>query len=79
MSINIISIITILIQFLVGKNLYSFERGSYPDPPNGWHLHILFTARKPPLIQPLTLIASTAYSEHVGKKRHLGTIIGEIK
>jgi len=52
--------------------------GSYPFPPQGWHLEIRFTDNQNPLNKPYRLNASRAYWEQVGVYRHLGPIQGEM-
>src|SRR5439155_26836413 len=44
--------------------------GSSPPAPNGWHRRILHAARALPTSAPPALIASSAYMEHDGWKRH---------
>jgi hypothetical protein len=45
---------------------------------NGWQRRIRHNAFNPPRTTPNLSIASIAYSEHVGVKRHAGGNIGEI-
>ena len=44
----------------------SYGTGSYPPLQKGLHLKIRHAAKSPPLSAPYFLIASAAYSEHVG-------------
>ena len=46
--------------------------GSYPEPPHGWQRNRRRTARYNPLKGPCLRMASTAYCEQVGVKRHDG-------
>ena len=56
--------------------------GSYPCPPIGLHRAIRHSAIAPPRIIPYSAIASRAYAEQLGSKRHAGPlsawITGEI-
>ena len=52
--------------------------GSYPEPPQGWQRRMRLTARQNPLKGPCFLMASTAYCEQVGVKRHEGPIMGDM-
>lgn len=51
--------------------------GSSPTPAHGWHLRIRNTASRDPRRNPWISIASFAYSEHDGWKRHLPPMIGD--
>tara|TARA_B100000902_G_C27251873_1_gene885703 strand:+ start:822 stop:980 length:159 start_codon:yes stop_codon:yes gene_type:complete len=46
--------------------LFFLGTGSYPLFDQGWHLNILFNAKKLPLKDPHSLITSIAYWEQVG-------------
>ena len=52
--------------------------GSYPEPPHGWQRNRRRTARYNPLKGPCLRMASTAYCEQVGVKRHEGGVKGEM-
>ena len=52
--------------------------GSKPPRANGWQRHKRQAAIKEPRIAPCLLIASAAYSEQVGVKRHAAGKSGEI-
>tara|TARA_B100001996_G_C18279831_1_gene446537 strand:- start:108 stop:320 length:213 start_codon:yes stop_codon:yes gene_type:complete len=67
-------IIKILIFLLI-----SYGIGSYPLPPQGWHLIILLNVIINPLKGPCFIIDSFEYCEHVGLNLHLAGIKGEIK
>ncbi len=56
------------------KNYFT---GSYPPALNGWHLNILFKARKRPFKAPYVLTASIEYSEQVGVNLQLEGSRGE--
>ena len=43
-----------------------YGTGSYPCPPQGWHLAILFTVSHNPFTGPYFLKASMPYCEQVG-------------
>jgi len=62
------------------KGLWSFYlsgTGSYPDVPPGRHRQIRLTLKTNPRKIPCFLIASIAYSEHVGSCLQLSTRKGE--
>ena len=44
--------------------------GSYPEPPQGWHLRMRRMPSHNPFNGPCLMIACLMYSEHVGVKRH---------
>lgn len=56
-----------------------YGTGSYPLPPQGWHLAMRLTASHKPLTGPCFLSACTAYSEQVGVYLHDAGVNGEIQ
>jgi hypothetical protein len=56
----------------------SHGTGSWPCPPQGWHLKIRRIVSHDPLNNPCFFSASTPYCEQVGVKRHCGPMSGEI-
>ena len=56
----------------------SYGTGSYPDPPQGLQRNMRHMASARPFIGPCFFIASLAYSEQVGVKRHDGGVYGEM-
>ncbi len=57
----------------------AYGRGSYPCPPQGWHLLTRFAVSQNPFIGPYFLNASMPYCEQVGLKRHEGANRGLIQ
>lgn len=57
---------------------YSHGTGSYPEPPQGWHLRILRIARYVPLNGPCLRKASMAYWLQVGVNLQEGGVSGEM-
>lgn len=53
--------------------------GSYPLPPQGWHLSSRLMASHVPLMGPCLMSACRAYSEQVGVKRHDGGVKGDMQ
>lgn len=52
--------------------------GSWPCPPQGWHLPIRLSPNHPPLNTPCLRMASFMYWLQVGLNRQLAGKIGEI-
>ena len=65
------------LKYLIQSGFYG--TGSYPLPPQGWHLKRRFRASQEPLKGPYFRKASNAYWLHVGVKRHEGGVSGEMK
>jgi hypothetical protein len=55
-----------------------YGTGSYPWPPQGWHLLTLLMVSHNPFMGPYFVKASIPYCEQVGVKRHLGPSQGEM-
>ena len=55
-----------------------YGTGSYPCPPQGWHLLIRLIVSHNPFIGPYFFKASIPYCEQVGVYRHLGPSQGEM-
>ena len=57
----------------------SHGTGSYPLPPQGWHLRIRLTPSHPPLNTPYLSTASTIYWLQVGVNRQDGGVKGDMQ
>ncbi len=56
----------------------NYGTGSYPWPPQGWHLLSLLIVSHKPLRGPYFFNASIPYCEQVGVNRHLGPSHGDM-